>query len=218
MTAYLDSFYHICSTYLLAFLHPIRIHDYYLYNIPLPGNNPYPEKLDLSSSLMCSWFCVFFGNILNLFITVIFYFNLIDQGVLSYFSLMGLDESYLVRGLYFVTFSSLVDVIFFPLFNYLYIEFYTFILKFFAEVLGDVKNKDEKINDIINTHFSSYLLGIIPVLGKTLYTLYSAVLIYIGIRKQFKAGRLVSFFILFFPVILVIFTVLSMLTLLFSLI
>lgn len=156
-------------------------------------------RLSSYEALGASWVFVVFNAIMRLILmnfVLVFLLTLVkdmDIGLGDYFS--HSDHT----GYYFIVFSTVLDVIFYPLFGFFIIQFWDGIIKFYAKALGDTCDITNRSNSILAVSFSSQVLLLIPIFGKMAQSLSVIVLMYAGLRVQLKASPVLSVCILLTP-------------------
>ena len=123
-----------------------------------------------------------------------------DQNVL----LSGLVDINKFSTFYIFIFSSILDIIFYPLFGLFLIQFWTFIINLYGQLLGETQDIIRKTDDIIAVYLSSHFLRVIPFLGDSLQGFVALILLYSGLRVQLKASPLLSLCIIFTPILLLL--------------
>ena len=119
-------------------------------------------------------------------------------------------------GLYFIVLSAILDIIFYPLFGIFMIQFWEFIIRTYAKLMGVQGDITQKAQDILAVNMSSKVLMLIPFFGSALESMASMVLMYAGLRRQLNASVGLSLCIIFTPVLFML--VLATMVLTFSLV
>lgn len=209
------SFLEVIESYFLNLMHPYQVHNYLKDGTSLNANGEKFQKITSYEAIGISWIFIllraFFRiALLNSMILIILKFANENFSFISQFTQGGGLSSY-----YFLILSTILDVIFFPLITVLVIEFWEFVIRFFASLKGIKENKNQLAEEIMTVSLSSYVLGIIPIIGDIAQSFASMFLVYVGIRNRLDATRLEAFLIIISP----LFTmgiVLSILILLFT--
>jgi hypothetical protein len=139
--------------------------------------------------------------------------DLISDTGFDYSSFLNIKE---FPGLYFIVLSSVLDIIFYPLFGIFLIQFWEVIIKMFGNFLNVKGDVSGKAQDIISVYFSSSILKLIPIFGAPMQSFASMVLMYAGLRKQLNASPVLSVCIILTPfvILLALFSALLLLVLL----
>ena len=206
---YKDYFYSF-FTYLM---HPYRTHEYFKHNIPMPGNKFAPLKMDIYEALSLSWiFALINGFVRVILIYLIFQLvsGFLNQGTVL--SMGGIQLS----GHYFIILSTVIDVIFFPLFTLFVIQFWEFMIKLFARLLDYQGNAEEMASQVMAVSLSSHILSIVPIFGDIIQKIVAVFLMYAGLRKNLEASHGVCMVIISMP-FLIFLLLLSSIALLFIL-
>lgn len=187
----------VFHSYIHYLIHPFKTHDAFMYPAKVTGYKP--MRLNAYEALTASWLFVLISaifRIITLNFFIIFLVGLLNDSSFDYASFIDLSE---FPSLYFVVLSSVLDIIFFPLFGFFIIQFWEFVIKLFGNMLDVSGNLTERAQDIIAVYYSSYILNLIPVFGAPLQSLASMVLMYAGLRKQLNASPVLSVCIIMTP-------------------
>ena len=204
----IDSLY----TFFMYLVHPFRSHDFFLKS----DSDFLPKKLGIYESLGASWAFVVINGIVRIW--------LINLVLVSFYEFTAqgdglIDQLYHADGFtgyYFLVMSTILDVIFYPLFVLFVIQFWEFVISFFGKWLGVQGDLTQKAQDIMAVSLSSHLFMVIPIFGAMAQKLASLVLMYAGLRKQLNASPAMCICIMLTP-ILIILGLLSVMLLLFIL-
>ncbi len=186
------------ENYITYLVHPFKTHRELLAS---PNSS---LRLSPYESLCTSWLFVLINAlfriiILNFSIHLMIDF-IQDQNVL----LSGLVDINKFSTFYIFIFSSILDIIFYPLFGLFLIQFWTFIINLYGQLLGETQDIIRKTDDIIAVYLSSHFLRVIPFLGDSLQGFVALILLYSGLRVQLKASPLLSLCIIFTPILLLL--------------
>jgi hypothetical protein len=185
-------------TYINYLIHPFRSHEA-LSSSNLPEKDFITEDISLYESLGFSWLFVvlnaFFRLVIISFILLVFV-NVMDPAndLMSHFYS---GDRY--TGFYFIIFSTLLDVVFFPLVTLFIIQFWDFVIRGYAYLLGDEGDVDLKTNQVLSVALSSNALLIVPFFGAMVQRIAQFVQMYAGLRVQFKFSPMATLCILFTP-------------------
>lgn len=192
----------ILLTYFHYLIHPFKTHDI------LMNPERYPEedliRMSAYESLSTSWVFVMINGILRIIIlnfVLVFFYDFINSSELGVFEILDLNE---FPGLYFIVLSSIVDVIFYPLFGIFIIQFWELIIRFFGKLNGTQGDLTQKAQDILAVKLSSKMISVIPFIGGSLENFASMLLMYAGLRKQLNTSVPLTLCILFTPVLLML--------------
>ena len=192
----------IFMTYFHYLIHPFKTHEMILH----PERYPNESILRLSAyeSLTTSWVFVIINSILRVIVlnfVLISLYDFIESSQLSLVSLVDLQE---FPGLFFLVLSSILDVIFYPLFGIVIIHFWELIIRFYGKLIGVTGDLTQKAQDIMAVQMSSKVLTLIPFLGGAFESIASMILMYAGIRKQLHTSVALSICILLTPALLML--------------
>jgi len=105
-------------------------------------------------------------------------------------------------GYYFLILSSILDIIFFPLFALFIVQFWTFIIRIFARFLRVDGDIDLKVERVVTGSLSSNVFMAVPILGSFIQKVSSLILLFIGMRSQLKFSSALSICVLISPIII----------------
>lgn len=186
------------ENYMTFLIHPFKTHEQLLLEED--------SKLRLTpyESLTVSWVFVIFNGLCRIILLnmLLHFFISFFQSEVPYVSdIIDLNQ---FSAFYVFILSAIMDIIFYPLFGLFLIQFWTFIINMFGQLLGEEQNLVQKTEDIISVYLSSHFLRIIPFIGDSLQGLIALILLYSGMRIQLKASPLLSFCIVMTPVLLLL--------------
>lgn len=190
----------IFHSYFHYLIHPFKTHESFMY--PDLGDGYKPMRLNPYESLTASWFFVIINAIfrmITLNFMIVFLLDLLNDSSVDYARFINLTE---FPSLYFIVLSSILDIIFFPLFGFFVIQFWEATIKIYGNLLGVSGDLAEKASDIIAVSYSSHLFKIVPVFGSPLQSLSGMILMYAGLRKQLNASPVLSVCIILTPVLI----------------
>lgn len=190
------------QSYIYYLVHPFKTHDAFMGKAP--DHSYTPLKLSVYESLGASWMFIVINGIIRIFLVnfVLYAFLKISGDEFGFLTSITNEDSLL--GFYFLILSSILDVIFYPLFTLFLIQFWEFVIKMFARFLGHQENIEDKAKSVMTVALSSHIFSIIPILGSMAQTLAAVVLMYAGLRKQLNASAALSVCIMMFPVLLMV--------------
>ena len=192
----------VIYSYIHYLIHPFKTHDYFLAPDDYQGFKPL--KLSVYESLSASWVFIVINGLFRIitlnFILVAFYELFLEDSAL--FSEMINIQEY--PGFYFLILSTILDVIFYPLFGFFIIQFWEVIIKIFGRLLEVKGDLTEKAHAILSVKMSSQILKIIPIFGGPSQSLASMILMYAGLRKQLNASPVLCLCIIFSPFVLLL--------------
>ncbi len=186
------------ASYIHYLVHPFRSHE-----LLLSEDSQGLRHLNVSESIGMSWiFVVLNGFFRILLINLVLFLFLDIQADADYiFSLFDNEDKYI--GFYFLILSTILDVIFYPLFMLFFIQFWEFILKIFGSLLG-VEDISSKTQDIMSVAMSSQILVMIPVFGGIAQKMASMILMFAGVKKQLNVSTAMAVCIMSAPLVLVL--------------
>jgi len=132
-------------------------------------------------------------------------------GVISYEYLSSSkDFTHLVFASFNVTFqkislfTTLAQVIFYPFIFQFGFKFWTYILKFYAEIFEYEGERDLsiEIEELLNSIYTANIFLIIPIFGNVLSFLTQGYYLFIGLRAKLYFTRLQAFLVLMTPLFL----------------
>lgn len=199
----------IFSSYIHYLIHPFKTHEQFLDG---SFSRNQLERLGVYESLAVSWLCVLINSLFRIIILMFI--------VKSFFGLMSDEIDFLsplfdinqISSFNLLILSSILDVIFFPVFGIIFIQFWEVLLKFYAKLLQTEGDIEQKAHDILSVAQSSKILDIVPFLGSAISSFVSLILMYAGLRVQLKASPTLSVCILLTPILIMGFmiTILSL--------
>lgn len=192
----IDSLY----TFFIYLVHPFRSHDFLLNS----DSTFLPKKVGVYESLGASWAFVVINGLVRIW--------LINLVLLSFYHFTSpgdglIDQLYLGdghAGYYFLILTTILDVIFYPLFVLFLIQLWEFIISFFGKLLAVEGDLSAKAQDIIAVSLSSHIFMIIPIFGSMAQKIASFILMYAGLRKQLSASPLLCVCILMTPFVMLL--------------
>jgi len=193
----MNNLINIFQSYIHYLIHPFKTHEMFLTPARFEGYKPI--RLDVYESLATSWVFILIHalfRIITLNFIILFLVDLFQSSLGEYSSFINIDQ---FPSLYFIVLSSILDIIFYPLFGFFMIQFWEFIFKFYANLLEVEDNVDQRIQDILSVYFSSTILNLIPIFGAPLQSMASMVLMYAGLRKQLDSSPVLSVCIILTP-------------------
>jgi hypothetical protein len=188
------------QTYIHYLIHPFKSHDALMgYTTDLSFT---PKKISVYEALGASWVFIVVNGIVRIF--------LINFVLLAFLKLMQNEMGILTQvvdsdgllGFYFLILSTILDVIFYPLFMLFLIQFWEFVIKIFARLLGHQENIEDKARSIMTVALSSHVFSIVPVFGNMAQKISAVILMYAGLRKQLNASPMLACCILAVPIFL----------------
>ncbi len=198
----------VLRTYVHYLIHPFKTHEQFLYPDRFEGELP-----DYSSyqSLSISWVFVVFngiGRVVLLNLVLVMMVGLLAETELS--SVVNIGE---IPSLYLIILSTVLDVIFFPLFGFFIIQFWDIVIRAVGFLLETPGNLALKADRIISVYFSANIFRVIPVLGGPIKSFAGMLLLYAGLRKQLNASPLLAACVVLTPMLFIL-VVVSMIMLL----
>ncbi len=128
----------------------------------------------------------------------VYFFSFVefDQEAPQFFSL-----SWRLQGL--SLFQSLVWVAIFPLMAFLYTKFWTYLIRFFAELFKSDQDLDHSaLKDVTNMTLCSHAFLVIPVFGPMVRHVSAFIYLYAGLREYLQFTKAQTLVILLSPLIL----------------
>lgn len=194
----------VIYSYFLYLTHPFKTHDMFMKPYLYEEKEYIPQKLTIYESLGTSWIFVVINGVFRIFIV-----NLL---ILGFIKLMNPTEGIFLDlydgdkfiGFYFLVLSTILDVIFYPLFGLFLIQFWEFVIKMMSKILPVEGDVDEKAKMILSVSLSSHILMIVPIFGDMAQKLANFILMYAGLRKQLNYSPSVCLCILFSPLLILL--------------
>lgn len=186
------------TTYFHYLIHPFKTHEQFLHP------ERFEEKLVHFSSyqsLSISWVFVVINGIARILVlnfVLILFVNLLQSAEVGIESIVNIGE---IPSLYLIILSTVLDVIFFPLFGFFIIQFWEIIIRMVAYLLQTPGNVLYKADNIISVYLSANVLRVIPILGTPIKSFAGMVLMYAGLRKQLNASPLLSVCVILTPLL-----------------
>lgn len=195
--------YNWFASYFYYLIHPFKTHDELLKFDH--GYDSFPRQMGIYESLGTSWIFIVINGIIRIMLLNLVVYSVLslDVGGENIISLVSGEDKYL--SFYFVILSTILDVIFFPLITLFFIQFWEFILRIFANLLGIKDNIDDRVRNIMSVSLSSNILSIIPIFGSMAQSFASLILMFAGIKKQFNASTPLTICILMVPLLILFF-------------
>lgn len=189
----------VLRTYVHYLIHPFKTHEQFLYPDRFEG-----ELSDYSSyqSLSISWVFVVFngiGRVILLHLVLVLMVGLLAETELS--TVVNIGE---IPSLYLIILSTVLDVIFFPLFGFFIIQFWDIVIRTVGFLLETPGNLALKADRIISVYFSANVFRVIPVLGGPIRSFAGMLLLYAGLRKQLNASPLLAACIVLTPMLFIL--------------
>lgn len=183
----------LLSTFFTYFLHPFKKHE-----AIMQGEE---KAMDLYTSLGLSWIFVVFNGMIRVFFILLIIraflaFENDSNNVLSQL----LFEKGEYTGFYFLILTTVLDVIFYPILTLFFIEFWMFIIKFYAKLMGE-SEIDTKATNVMSLSLSSNIMLVIPLFGEIAQKISSMAIIYAGMRKQLNFSTGLCIVVLMTPVL-----------------
>ena len=183
-------------------IHPFKTHDSFLHPDRVEGYRP--VKLSAYESLSFSWVFIILNGIfkvLTLNSVAFLLLNLLSDPDLIISQFIDVSQFPIFH---FMLLSIVLDIIFYPLFGIIIIQYWEFVFKFFGYLLEVGDDATDRAHSILAVYFSSSIFKIIPILGQPLHSLSSMVLMYAGLRKQLGASPILSICIIFTPFLMML--------------
>ncbi len=191
------------ETYLLPIVHPFRIHRYFHMNVPLPGREgEQVGTLSLSEALLFSWIFAVLKGLMRIVLINVFIQSFISfQSANFPFFEMVAQEAGLTT-YYFLLFSAMLDIVFFPILTMVTTEFWAWVIRVFAKLMKFEGDSDEVSHQITITALSSYVFFLVPLIGEVIQSFMYYIMLYAGLRENLRASRSLAIVILVAPAIL----------------
>ena len=159
------------------------------------------EYISISDSVLLSWIFAIINGIFRIILI-----NLVLISLSSYVLGQDLDIQLFHKdgnfGYYFLILSSILDIIFFPLFALFIVQFWSFIIRIFARFLRVDGDIDLKVERVVTGSLSSNVFMAVPILGTFIQKISSLILLFIGMRSQLKFSSALSICVLISPIII----------------
>ena len=183
------------STYIHYLIHPFKSHELLL------AKSGELKSMTIGESIGISWVFIVLNGFIRIILInlVLMLFLNLTMDQMNPFQVFESEDGFL--GFYFIILSTILDVIFYPLFMLFFIQFWEFVLTIFGSLLG-LEDTDEKVGNIMTVAMSSNILTIIPVFGGIAQKFASVILIFAGIKSQLKASTPLTLCIMFFPALM----------------
>lgn len=174
-------------------------------NTPLPGREGEQiEALSLPEALMFSWVFAVLKGLMRIVLI-----NILIQSFISFqsenfpFFEMIAQEAGLTT-YYFLLFSAILDIVFFPILTMVTTEFWNWVIRSFAKLMKFEGDADEVAHQITITALSSYVFFLVPLIGEVIQAFMYYLMLYAGLRENLRASHSLALVILVAPVILLV--------------
>jgi hypothetical protein len=187
--------------YLSTYFHYL-VHPFYTHELLLDGESDL-RRMTVGESLGLSWIFVIINGVMRIILInfVIMIYLSLYHDTSSIFDVFDNSDRFL--GFYFIILSTILDVIFYPLFMLFFIQFWEFVLKVFGGALK-VENASDKAAEIMSVAMSSHILTIVPIFGGFAQKFASLILMFAGIKKQLNTSTPMALCILAFPIFIML--------------
>lgn len=177
--------------YFKSFISPYRYHE-----------QINDHSLTVADSVLISWLFAIVNGIFRIILINIVLLTLSSyaMGPEATANLLNKDANI---GYYLLILSSVLDIIFFPLFTLFIVQFWTFLIGVFARFLKVEGDVDLKVERVVTSSLSSNIFMAVPIFGGFLQKFSSLVLLFIGMKEQLKFTTSVSTCVLLTPVFIV---------------
>jgi len=191
------------ETYFLCLSHPYKFHSSLRFDVPFL--NDYSEKLEPLSfpmALSISWFFSILRGlgkilILNLLIQSLLEIHLEELPIIG-----EILQETSISAYSFLILSSSLDIIFFPVGLMIATEFWTWVIKKFADYI-DPTQDNAKISHEITTHaLTSNAFIFLPFIGDFIQLYTYVFLLYVGLRVNLGVSRSLASVILLTPLLI----------------
>ena len=98
-------------------------------------------------------------------------------------------------------FIVLLEVAIFPLFVWIYVKFWSVIIRFFSN-LFETPNSEEGVRQVVNYSLSSHFFYLIPIFGELGKHVSSLFLIFAGLKRNLGLNNLQSLLVIVSPLIM----------------
>lgn len=191
LTFFFESFFH----YLI---HPFKTHESWIN--PSQDAEFTPMRIGVYESLTASWIFVVINGIFRIIIVnfLLILFQSLAENLPTDIT-SGLVDFGKIPSYYFVIASTVLNILFYPVFGFFIIKLWDIIIRFYARALGVSRNHHEASDAIISVSLSSYIFLAIPIFGPMFQGLSQMLLMYAGFRKQLGASPILSICMLLTP-------------------
>ncbi len=158
------------------------------------------EKLGYFEVMGISWslhLIYAFYSVFALYLGVVSYEYLSSSEEFTHLLFQSMTVSYQKFNLM----STLFSVIFYPFIFQFAFKFWSYLLRFYAEIFhyeGE-RDLDVEIEELLNTVFTANLFLVIPIFGGILSTLTQGYYLFIGLRKKLQFTTTQAFLVLITP-------------------
>lgn len=193
------------ETYLLPIVHPFRIHRHFYMSSPLPGREG--EKVDalnLSEALLFSWIFAVLKGLMRIVLINIFIQSFIafQSENFPFFEMVAQEAG--LTTYYFLLFSAMLDIMFFPIITMVTTEFWNWVIRVFAKIMNYEGDREEVAHQITVTALSSYVFFLVPLIGELIQAAMYYLMLYAGLRENLRASRSLAFVILMAPAVILL--------------
>lgn len=169
------------------------------------SESPVYQPLSLYESLGASWIFVVISGMLKILLingVILLFLSLKDTSAHGLLDNVYNGDGF--TGFYFVIFTTILDVIFYPLVTLFVIQFWEFIFKVFANLAAVEGDIEKKSQSILSVALSSHALQVIPVFGDIAQKCANFIQMYAGLRVQFGFSRSLTLCVLFTPILMML--------------
>jgi hypothetical protein len=155
-------------------------------------------ELDFIESMGVSWIFVIL-KVMYVVLTLMISLFFLNGGFENYWIL----DSYQPQRLLLTI--SIAEVVFFPIFIWVYVKVWNVLIIFFTGLFGSLKNSDIRSisNQIVNASLSSHVFLIIPVFGGVMRHISGLIYIYLGLRNNLGFSRAQGLLTLISPLLII---------------
>ncbi len=191
------------ETYLLPIVHPFRIHRHFHMNSPLPGREGETVgALNLSEALLFSWIFAVLKGLMRIVLINIFIqsFIALQSDSFPFFEIVAQEAG--LTTYYFLLFSAMLDIMFFPIITMVTTEFWNWVIRQFAKAMNFEGDQEEVAHQITVTALSSYIFFLIPLVGEVIQAVMYYLMLYAGLRENLRASKSLAVVILVAPIVI----------------
>ncbi len=192
----------IFKSYAHYLVHPFKTHEAFMH--PEREELYHPIKFSAYESLVMSWVFIIINGIFKVFIlniTVLWLINLFTDSAFDFTRFINFEE---FSGMHFVVLSTVLDIIFYPIFGLLIVQYWEVVIKFFGNLLQVQGDLNEKAQNVVSVYLSSHMFKLVPLIGGAFQNLAGMVLMYAGLRKELNASPSLSVCIILSPFVLML--------------
>lgn len=197
-------------SYVFALLRPSKVHAWLKHGIAPWVALELPPRPELVPSIGVSWAMAIVQGLSKIALAGILLKLLIQFQIDSGWDFATVDSTGQLIPYYFLVVSTALDLVFFPIVALVVTQFWNFVIRGFAWMLGiEAEERQHIAEQVTVVALSSNFLLVLPIAGVVLQKLAWLYLMYRGLRENLGVGRALSLVILITPTVVMLMLLLS---------